>query len=258
MRDCFFTTSDGARLHYVIGGQGEPLLLLTGYTGSTEDFSESYERLAEQFTVICMDHRGHGKSDAPATGWHIERLAKDVEELRAQLGLETFYLAAHSMGNTVAWCYMELFGQRRIKGYILYEESPCLLADPSWTETERSRYLGNFRMPDPWSFPALPPDGGEVDAHRQEMLARLVREHLSRDWRDIVESIRVPTMILMGEGSHFGAQELWDYLHSAIPGSRLEVVPAQQSGTHMLHRENPGRFHTLVLSFLNEVREYGE
>lgn len=258
MNDSYFTTSDGVRLHYVTGGQGEPLVLLTGYTGSTEDFTKSYGDLTAQFRVICMDYRGHGSSETPRSGWHIERLAKDLEELRAFLELERFYLAAHSMGNTVAWCYMELFGQQRIRGYVLYEESPCLLADPAWTEPERARYLGSFRIPDQWSFPALPPGGGEIDAHRAACLSRLVREHLTRDWRDVVEAIRVPTLILMGAGSHFAAQELWDYLQGAIPGSRLEIVPAEQGGSHMIHRENPAGFNQLVLSFLDEVQKHGK
>ncbi|MBQ9267889.1 MAG: alpha/beta hydrolase [Oscillospiraceae bacterium] len=245
MNDCYFTTSDGVRLHYVTGGEGAPLILLTGYTGSTEDFTGNYAALAAQFQVICMDYRGLGRSETPQSGWHIERLAKDLEELRVRLALETFYLAAHSMGNTVAWCYMELFGQQRIRGYVLYEESPCLLVDPSWSEAEQNSFLGKFRMPDPWSFPALPPDSRAVDARRAEFLSRLVREHLSRDWRDVVEAIRVPTIILMGEGSHFGAKELWDYLQNVIPGARLEVVPTDQGGTHMIHRENPVAFNEL-------------
>ena len=258
MKDGYFIAGDGVRLHYVTGGRGEALVLLTGYTGSTEDFSESYAALTQRFTVICLDYRGHGQSQAPASGWHIERLAKDLEELLSALAVDEFYLCAHSMGNTVAWCFMELFGQKRIKGYVLYEESPCLLADPSWTETEQNAYLGRFRIPDLWSFPTLPPDGREPDPGRAEGLSRLVREHLSRDWRDVTASIRVPTLILMGAGSHFGAPELWAYLRDAIPGSRLEVVPADQGGGHMLHRENPERFNALVLSFLNEVKADGK
>ncbi len=258
MKDGFFTTSDGVRLHYVTGGQGAPLLLLTGYSGSTEDFTASYDVLCSRFNVICMDYRGHGKSDVPDSGCHIERLVKDLEELLSFLGIGEFYLLAHSMGNTVAWCFMELFGQARIRGYVLYEESPCLLSDPNWTEAEQNRYLGKFRMPDVWSFPAMPPGGGAIDPRRAAFLSRLIREHLSRDWRDVVESIRIPTLILMGEGSHFGARELWDYLHDSIPGSYLEVIPAEQGGSHMFHRENPERFQELVLAFFGEVQTDGE
>ena len=258
MKDANFLATDGVRLHYVTGGAGVPLVLLTGYSGNTKDFAASYDALSEQHTVICMDYRGHGESDVPASGWHIERLAKDLYELLSYLGVDSFYLLGHSMGNTVAWCFMELFGQERIRGYVLYEESPCLLANPAWTEAEQNRYLGKFRIPDVWSFPSLPPDGGEIDPRREAYLSNLVREHLTRDWRDAVESIRIPTLILMGEGSHFGAPELWDYLHDSIPGSRLEVIPAAQGGTHMFHREDPERFRKLVLDYFYEVQRDGK
>ena len=259
MADRYFTTSDGVRLHYTVSGEGKRnLVLLPGLGQPASGFDMNIPAFTETHTVYALDYRNHGLSEDTLKGNHIERFAKDLMEMISDARLIEFDLAAHSMGNAVAWCYMELFGQQRIQGYVLYEESPCLLADPSWSESEQNRYLGRFRMPDPWSFPALPPGSGKVDARRAEFLSRLIREHLSRDWRDVVEAIRVPTMILMGEGSHFGAKELWDYLRNVIPGARLEVVPADQGGTHMIHRENPAAFNGLLLSFLREVQTHGE
>lgn len=247
----FFTTSDGVKLHYRIGGSGEPLVILSGFGQTTEGYRKNYPELEKHFTVIALDYRAHGLSEAPVYGWHIERLAKDFEELLAHLGLEKVNLLCHSMGNAVAWCYFSLFGQGKINKYILEDEGPCLLADPAWTEEEKETYTGQFRIPDQWSFPPrMPGQGsGELTAAERFRL-QLVREHLCRDWRDIVPTIKCPTLVLMGGGSHFASQRLWDWLHSSIEGSQMEIISAEEGGAHGMHEENPDKFNEIVVGFL--------
>jgi pimeloyl-ACP methyl ester carboxylesterase len=249
MTDSFFTTSDGAKLHYVTGGEGAPLLLLTGFGVSTEDYSGNFDELTKHYFVISLDYRAHGKSETPRSGWHIERLAKDVYELLEHLGIGDFFVASHSMGNTVVWCFMMLFGQERIKGYIFEDESPCLLADPSWSEEEQNRYMGRFRVKSQWDFT---PFGEVISEESLAFRTKLVREHLCRDWRDVIPTIKVPTLILVGEASHFGSPELWAWLHDSIEGSELVVFGKDEGGIHDMHEANPDKYNSLVLKFLSE------
>ena len=82
----FFTTSDGAALHYEVYGTGTPLIMLHGYGASAKAFDQNVPALSQKYRVITLDQRGHGDSENVSYGYHMERLSKDVEEL-----IETFY-----------------------------------------------------------------------------------------------------------------------------------------------------------------------
>src|SRR5690349_2862402 len=63
-----FTASDGVKIHYLEAGQGTPVVLVHGYTGSAQGnwFSNGVaEALAARHRVVAIDCRGHGQSDKP-------------------------------------------------------------------------------------------------------------------------------------------------------------------------------------------------
>lgn len=99
--------------------QGEPLavqiyepndpvsdvLLIHGFTGSKEDFSEIGPLLAEAgFRVITFDNRGQNQSSHTkrADGYAMESLGRDVLELSNYLGLQRPHLLGHSFGGLIA------------------------------------------------------------------------------------------------------------------------------------------------------------
>ncbi len=85
-----FTGHDGVRLHYQIEGEGPALVLHLG-AGCDADLwrAAGYAGpLAQDFSCVLFDHRGHGQSDHPrgtATN-HIDRYADDVAALVEHLG----------------------------------------------------------------------------------------------------------------------------------------------------------------------------
>lgn len=95
----------GVRLHYVRGGQGEPLVLVHGFPQSWYAWRHVLPLLARHFTVIAPDLRGAGASDAPAGGYDKETLAGDLRGLVEQLGLGRIHLAGHDIGLMVAYAY---------------------------------------------------------------------------------------------------------------------------------------------------------
>lgn len=248
----FFTTYDGVRLRYWLGGTGTPLVILPGLTLGAEDFAAVLPALAQHFQVYCLEYRGHGGSDTPAHGAHIERLAMDMRQWTKALHLESFHLLSHSMGNAVAWCYFSLFGTAQISKYILNEEAPCMLRNPAWSTEEAEAYTGRFIWPDLWApLPPRPGEGADTP-QRKEFLELLFRDHIVRDWRREIQAIRLPTLILMGGGSHFASQRLWNWLHQAIPHSILQVIPAENGGTHEIFKACPEGFTKTVIQFLEE------
>jgi pimeloyl-ACP methyl ester carboxylesterase len=102
----YFQTSDGIRIHYLEEGQGVPIVLIHGYTGTAEGnwFANGIAaNLSKTNRVIALDCRGHGLSDKP----HEEeryvppRLERDVIELLDQLHLHRAHIHGYSMGGEV-------------------------------------------------------------------------------------------------------------------------------------------------------------
>ena len=87
------------------GVGGRPLLLLHGFTGAKEDFTEWLEALAELgWHAVAPDHRGHGESSKPtgAEAYSLSILAVDSLALVDALGWDRYGLLGHSMGGFVA------------------------------------------------------------------------------------------------------------------------------------------------------------
>src|SRR5207244_2169456 len=80
-------------------GEGPPLALLHGFTGSGGAFDHLRVALGRHFGVIAPDLPGHGKSPL-ATGWDDA-----LEDLRAALPRERVFLAGYSMGARLALAY---------------------------------------------------------------------------------------------------------------------------------------------------------
>lgn len=93
---------DGA-LFYQRAGQGRPLLLLHGVTGSSWDFRALWPALTAQWDVVAVDFMGHGFSDKPRrlgmSPWaHLDRLQYVLQEL----GWTEVSVLAHDFGAQVA------------------------------------------------------------------------------------------------------------------------------------------------------------
>jgi pimeloyl-ACP methyl ester carboxylesterase len=94
---------NGLRMAYVEAGDpnGEPLLLLHGYTDSSRSFSLLVPHLA-RYRLLIPDQRGHGASDAPECCYGASQFAYDATLFLDALGIERAAVAGHSLGSMVA------------------------------------------------------------------------------------------------------------------------------------------------------------
>lgn len=100
-----FTDVNGVRMHYLIAGQGDPIVLLHGYAETSHMWRPLIKRLAKTHTVIAPDLRGFGQSSAPSDGYTKVIMAQDVHALVASLGLSRIGLVGHDIGLMVAYAY---------------------------------------------------------------------------------------------------------------------------------------------------------
>ena len=98
-------TVNGIQLHYVIGGHGDPIVLLHGWPETWHAWHKVMPALAKNYTVIAPDLRGLGDSSKPPTGYDGKTVAEDIYQLVTQLGFKTIFLVGHDWGTQVAYSY---------------------------------------------------------------------------------------------------------------------------------------------------------
>jgi pimeloyl-ACP methyl ester carboxylesterase len=96
---------NGIQMHYVIGGQGDPLVLLHGWPETWYAWHKVMPALAKNYTVIAPDLRGLGDSSKPPTGYDGKTVAEDIHQLVTQLGFKSIFLVGHDIGSQMAYSY---------------------------------------------------------------------------------------------------------------------------------------------------------
>lgn len=98
-------TVDGVKLHYLMAGKGDPIVLLHGYAETSHMWLPLIAKLAANHTVIAPDLRGFGDSDAPATGYTKAAMARDIHALVTSLKYPKVKIVGHDIGLMVAYAY---------------------------------------------------------------------------------------------------------------------------------------------------------
>jgi len=123
---------NGVNIHYVIGGQGEPLVLLHGFGQNWYMWNRVLPELSKHFTVIAPDLRGVGESGKPEGGYDKKTMATDIHELVKKLGYANINLAGHDIGLMVAYAYAAQYGNEVKKMALLDALIPGI--EPVWTK----------------------------------------------------------------------------------------------------------------------------
>ena len=94
---------NGINIHYVLEGQGNPVVLLHGWPEFWYGWRKQIPVLSRRFQTIAPDMRGFGYSDKPLSGYDTRSAASDIYELVRQLGLQQVDIVAHDIGVRVAY-----------------------------------------------------------------------------------------------------------------------------------------------------------
>src|SRR5467141_3745908 len=98
-----FVEANGVRLHYLVAGKGDPVVLLHGYAQTSHMWLPLIAKLADKHTVIAPDLRGFGQSSAPADGYTKAAMAQDIHALVKSLKYDRIRLVGHDIGLMVAY-----------------------------------------------------------------------------------------------------------------------------------------------------------
>ncbi|MGA6119180.1 alpha/beta fold hydrolase [Sphingobacterium anhuiense] len=115
---------NGTRLHYVSGGQGEPLILIPGYPETWWAYHKVMPLLASKYNVVVAEMRGMESSDKSVSGYDKKNMAKDIHELVKILGFEKVNIGGHDIGAHVAFSFAANYPETTSKLIILDTPHP--------------------------------------------------------------------------------------------------------------------------------------
>ncbi|MFC7678526.1 alpha/beta fold hydrolase [Paenibacillus sp. GCM10028914] len=256
---------NGNTICYLEIGQGEPLILLHGYCGSSSYWEQILHDL-NGYRVIVPDLRGHGRSDAPMGPYTIEQMADDVLLLMDELNVEKATLLGHSLGGYITLSFVQrysfrlnAFGLIHSTGYPDSDEAKekrvkavSVIQGEGITDFIDGLVPGLFApgMEDrnkeciqkAKEIGYLTPPQGAIGA------ALAMRERPDR--RDVLSSTTLPVLLVAGEkDSLMPVERVFTTDHANV----TQIV-IKESG-HMSMMENPKDLSEAILSFLNHVHE---
>lgn len=114
--------SGGVKIHYTVQGQGEPVLLIHGYTANAAinwNGPGVTKMLAEKYKVITIDNRGHGLSDKPEDpDQYGVKMVDDSIRLLDHLKIDKAHIVGYSMGGMIT-LKMAVLHPERMRSAIL-------------------------------------------------------------------------------------------------------------------------------------------
>ncbi len=97
-----YASNKGVRIHYVVAGEGPPMVLVHANPFDHRLFTYQLARFSQHFRLIAPDLRGYGRSDKPDTRFTLADMADDVLAVCAQEGVTRAIVLGVSVGSGIA------------------------------------------------------------------------------------------------------------------------------------------------------------
>lgn len=254
--------SNGVRIHVTQQGDGDlALVLLHYYGGSSRTWRYVMDALSPRFRTLATDHRGWGRSEAPAEGYRIADLADDAQGVIEAMGLRRFVLVGHSMGGKTA----QLLASRRLPGLeALVLVAPSPPSPMRLSDEQRAVMAGAYasRESVEWVLDnvltATRLSGDVREQAVADSLAGAPQAKLA--WPNVamleditreVSAIDVPALVISGDRDQVDRVEtLREELLPRIAGARLHVLPGVG---HLSPLEAPSQLAAAISDFVETV-----
>jgi pimeloyl-ACP methyl ester carboxylesterase len=238
----YYTSFDDAKIYYEVKGDGFPVILIHGFSGTGEGWKRGAlysDLLSAGYKVVILDLRGNGKSDKPHTdaAYANDAEAKDIMGLVSSLNLIKYDIVGYSRGSIIASRLLVL--DNRVQKAVLGGMGDDF-TNPEWPRRIHAykALMGDTTLHDV--------DGMMKYIHSNsfdERALALQQKYQPSTSLEELAKVKIPVMIIRGTEDKDNGSEIG--LNQLIPKSRLVYVP----GDH----NSAGRsvqFSEYVLGFL--------
>jgi pimeloyl-ACP methyl ester carboxylesterase len=253
----------GANIYWESGGQGDPVLLISGLGAVMEQWRRIEPALSARYRTIRFDSRGMGHTSVPPGPYSIEGMADDAAAVLDAAGIDSAHVIGLSMGGMIAQ-ELTLRHPARVRSLVLgcttcggragvlatKEVGAALNPNPALSKEEA------FWAVAPFIYAASTPRTTlEDDLAVRLRVTRTLEGYVGqlqavRAWKgthDRLGTIAVPTLIVHGEQDLLIPPENGSILARAIPGSQLVMLPG---AAHMFMADTLEPARAAILAFL--------
>jgi non-heme chloroperoxidase len=261
----FFTTSDGAKLHYVEAGKGPAIVFVPGWTMPGWIWEPQIRHFSELFHVVALDPRSQGESNSGTEGNSTQRRAKDVKEFVEHLHLAPALLVGWSLAVPELLTYAEQFGGEAVSGYVLVDGFAWDKREPQLVEamlglytqmqTNRREFTESFvksmyRKPQTQEYVER-----LVEASLKMPADSAVAAHVSAltraDYTPAMRKLDRPVLVVCEARLKTRAA---DPVKAAVPSARIEVF---EEARHALFVDDAERFNKTLDDFIAHLPDSG-
>jgi pimeloyl-ACP methyl ester carboxylesterase len=237
-------------MYYEVHGQGAPLVMLHGGTGSLDTWGPLVADLAKKYQVITPEQMGHGRTgDDPKRAFHFHDMAEDTAELLRQLKVGPAFVFGWSDGGIVAldlaMSHPELVKKLAVSGANFRNDAGAYGDDGV-------KFMQTIK-PEQWpkslrkSYERRSPDGAK---HWPVLFERLRKMWLTEPayTPEQLGTIKAPTLVVAGDQDVILAEHTV-LLFDAIPGAELWLVP---NSDHFVPISHAPAFEAQLDAFFQE------
>jgi len=251
---------NGININYQVEGQGEPLVMIMGFTASRSGLMPQIRFFRRYYRVITFDNRGAGKSDKPPGPYSTRMMADDTVKLMDLLGIEKAHIMGVSMGGMIAQELAINYPQRVMK--LVLASTYARQDETSGDTLEQAKFL------------QLTPEkkvGAMVGLAFNKPLYRFIFGLLARvqtrfrgasgrvgvvgqseaclkhNTLERLSLITAPTLVIVGTGDRIIKPVSSEVIAGKIPNAKLVRV---EGGSHYFSFEMKNVFNREVLNFL--------
>ncbi len=259
---------NSTKLHFSTYGSGEPIMILHGFFGMSDNWKTFARMLSEDYMIITPDLRNHGRS--PHSEVHsYEAMAEDIEDFIEENDLQGLHLMGHSMGGKVAM-QVALNAEELLSSLIVVDITPARykggheLIIQTMEELPLEKYE---RRSDVESFMSERLDDISVIQFLMKNLKRNKEakgfkwkfnlESLSRNYDNVLAEITSdhtfskPTAFIKGERSNYIREEYKEEIYDLFPAAELYEV---SGAGHWVHADKPLDLLGYVLNHIDKSK----
>jgi pimeloyl-ACP methyl ester carboxylesterase len=258
------TSSDGAKIHYELHGEGAPVLLIMGLGSNAYGWFRTIPWLSPHYRVIAFDNRGTGRSDVPDGAYSMAQMTADTAAVLTASGHERAHVVGASLGGMIAQ-HFTLTHPSRVQSLTLICTTPggahnvraddaVLAAMVQGGEDPSTIYRRNAWFLYGDDTRNNHPERIEEDlVHRQKIPTTptgymgQLQAAMGHDSWEALPSIAAPTLVVHGDADQLVPTENGRQLAQRIPGAELVLVPG---GGHMLQSDGGDVTREAILAFL--------
>lgn len=256
------------KLHYRKAGEGQPLIILHGLFGSSDNWQTLGKQFADKgFTVFLTDLRNHGRSPH-SDEWNYKVMSEDLLELLDDNGLDRVNIIGHSMGGKAAMQFAAHHAAR-IKKLVVADIAPKKYPHSQRDVVEALQAVDLDSVTSRKEAEEILSEGITDFGTKQFLLKNLYWKEEEKErlaWRfnldviardiDVVSeglnapgTIDVPTLFVRGSKSHYILDEDIPSIKELFPGAEVKTI---DNAGHWLHAEQPQAFFDAVMEFLKK------